>query len=191
MGYTTFGQMARSKQTARKTTGGGVPRGPLAVREPKPREVDTFLEDHAMPSLLWRILSDAGYTVGMQPHYFSDTNELVNRGEVTVEVVVPPLDGDPHWVGWRCFGTGKTAKLAAKFAAFDVLEHLMEEIPLSLAHALPGVFPFATRFSKWEHAEGKPLEAGPEEAQGSHTPAMSAMFAVLDAYRSMETMALR
>lgn len=181
MGYATFEQMARTKQTARKSTGGGVPRGRLAEPQPKPREVDTFLEDsHGMPSLLWEVLSNAGYTVGMEPQYYWDSDELVNDWEANVEVYVPPLEGSPHWVERRYLATGRTPRMGATFAAFEVLEHMMEEIPEQLELALPGVFPRVTR--RMANLE----EEAAEEVHGSHTPVQRAVFALQDAYRSME-----
>jgi hypothetical protein len=57
-----FLQMARMKQTARKSTRGRAPRHQLPLREH--RSMDTFLSEFGMPTLLWRVLHDVGYLEG-------------------------------------------------------------------------------------------------------------------------------
>jgi hypothetical protein len=59
--------MARTKQTARKSTGGRAPWHQLAPREP--RSTDTFLSEFDMPTLLWRVVHDVGYPEGQEPVY--------------------------------------------------------------------------------------------------------------------------
>ena len=163
-----------------------MPRGPLASHGP--REMDTFLEEHGLPSLLWRILSGAGYTAGMEPHYYWICDDLVNHGHATVKVVVPPLPGDADWVGWRHSDWGVTAWDAANGAAYNVLAQLMTDIPERLAQAFPGVFPQADPcHSKWLQADGMALVGGAEEAESSSTPAMSTLFAVMKAYHCLHT----
>jgi hypothetical protein len=58
--------MARTKQTTRKSTG-RVTRHQLA---PRTHQRHTFLGEFGMPTLLWRVLSYAGYPDGMEPRYF-------------------------------------------------------------------------------------------------------------------------
>jgi hypothetical protein len=79
--------MARTKQTARKSTGGRAPRHQLV---PRTRQRHTFLREFGMPTLLWRVLSHVGYPDGMKPRYFW-TNEQLGEGLlVTMEAVVRP-----------------------------------------------------------------------------------------------------
>jgi hypothetical protein len=59
--------MARMKQTTSKSTGGRVPRCQLALREH--RNMDTFLSEFGMLTLLWRVLHDVGYLEGQEPVY--------------------------------------------------------------------------------------------------------------------------
>jgi hypothetical protein len=59
--------MARTRQTARKSTGGRAPHHQLA---PCTRQRHTFLGEFGMPTLLWRVLSHVGYLDGMEPYYF-------------------------------------------------------------------------------------------------------------------------
>jgi hypothetical protein len=59
--------MARTKQTAHKSTRGRAPRHQLAPREH--RTMDTFLSEFGMLTLLWRVLHDVGYPEGQEPVY--------------------------------------------------------------------------------------------------------------------------
>jgi hypothetical protein len=62
----TLLQMARTKETARKSMGRAL-RHQLA---PHTRQRHTFLGEFGMPTLLWRVLNDVGYPAGMEPRYF-------------------------------------------------------------------------------------------------------------------------
>ena len=118
--------MARTKQIARKSTGGRAPRHQLA---PRTRQRHTFLGEFGMPTLLWRVLSYVGYPNGMEPHYFW-TNEQLGEGLlVTVEAVVCPRGDGSEWTGWHYESTGRTAREAADRAAFGILRDIMDRFP--------------------------------------------------------------
>jgi hypothetical protein len=89
--------MARTKQTARKSTGGRVPRHQLAPREH--RTTDTFLSEFGMPTLLWRVLHDVGYPEGQEPVYSWNESQLVEDGIAVVEITIPALGDFPDWDG--------------------------------------------------------------------------------------------
>jgi hypothetical protein len=89
--------MARTKQTARKSTGGRAPRCQLAPRER--RSTDTFLSEFGMPTLLWRVLHDVGYPEGQEPVYSWSENQLSEDGLAVVEITVPALGDAPEWDG--------------------------------------------------------------------------------------------
>jgi hypothetical protein len=117
--------MARTKQTARKSTG-RVPRHQLA---PRTRQCHTFLGEFGMPTLLCWVLNYVGYPDGMEPRYFW-TNEQLGEGLlVTVEAVVRPRGDGTEWTGWRYESTGRTAKEAAERAAFVILRDIMDRFP--------------------------------------------------------------
>ena len=153
--------MARTKQTARKSTGGRAPRHPLALRT---RQRHTFLGEFGMPTLLWRVLSYVGYPNGMEPHYFW-TNEQLGEGLlVTVEVVVRPQGDGSEWIGWCYESTGRTAEEAAGRAAFGILRDIMDRFPQELAAALVGVFLRGNPSTdSWQQARGRSLEIGAVE----------------------------
>jgi hypothetical protein len=60
-------QMARTKQTARKSIGCRALRHQLA---PHTCQRHTFLGEFGMPTLLWRVLSHVSYPGGMEHRYF-------------------------------------------------------------------------------------------------------------------------
>ena len=113
--------MARTKQTARKSTGGRAPCHQLA---PRTRRCHTFLGEFGMPTLLWRVLSYVGYPNGME------TNEQLGEGLlVTVEAIVRPRGDSSEWTGWHYESTGRTAGEAANRAAFGILRDIMDRFP--------------------------------------------------------------
>ena len=67
--------MARTKLTARKSTGGWAPRHQLAPR--RSRHKSKFLGEFGMPTLLWRVLSSMGYPEGREPRYYWNKSSLV------------------------------------------------------------------------------------------------------------------
>ena len=75
--------MARTRLTARKSTGGRAPRGPLA------RRCSKFLEEFGMTTILWRILYAAGYPEGNEPRYrwLKDSRSDTTSVRVTASVV--------------------------------------------------------------------------------------------------------
>ena len=85
--------MARTRLTARKSTGGRAPRRPLAARSS--RHKSKFLEEFGMPTLLWRVLSSMGYPEGREPRYYWDKEQLGDGTQVGIEAVVPTSGGDP------------------------------------------------------------------------------------------------
>ena len=95
-GYMLMVQMARTKQTARKSTGGRAPSRQLA---PRTRQRHTFLGEFGMPTLIWRVLSYVGYPDGMEPRYFWANERLGEGLLVTVEAVVRPRGDDSEWTG--------------------------------------------------------------------------------------------
>ena len=100
-------QMARTKQTARKSTGGRAPSHQLA---PCTHQCHTFLGEFGMPTLLWRVLSYVGYPGGMEPRYFWANEQLGEGLLVTVEAVIRPRGDNSEWTGWCYESTGRTAK---------------------------------------------------------------------------------
>ena len=60
--------MARTRLTARKSTGGQAPRHQLAPRSS--RHKSKFLGEFGMPTLLWRVLSSMGYPKGRETGYY-------------------------------------------------------------------------------------------------------------------------
>ena len=153
--------MARTKQTARKSTTGRAPRHQLA---PRTRQRHTFLGEFGMPTLLWRVLSYVGYPNGMEPRYFW-TNEQLGEGLlVTMEAVVHPRDDGSEWTGWRYESTGRTAEEAADRAAFGTLRDIMDRFPQELVATLVGVFLRGNPSTdSWQQARGRSLEIGAAE----------------------------
>jgi len=86
-------QMARTRLTARKPTGGRAPRHQLVARSS--RHKSKFLEEFGMPTLLWRVLSSMGYPEGREPRYYWDKEQLGDGTLVGIEAVVPTSGGDP------------------------------------------------------------------------------------------------
>jgi hypothetical protein len=79
--------MARTKQTARKSTRGRAPRHQLA---PRTRQRHTFLGEFGMPTLLQRVLNHVGYPDGIEPRYLWTNEQLGDGLLVTVEAIVRP-----------------------------------------------------------------------------------------------------
>ena len=90
--------MARTRLTARKSTGGRAPRHQLAARSS--RHKSKFLEEFGMPTLLWRVLSSMGYPEGREPRYYWSREQLGDGTRVGIEAVIPTNGGDPDWGGW-------------------------------------------------------------------------------------------
>ena len=131
--------MARTKQTARKSTGGRAPRRQLALREHRTR--DTFLSEFGMPTLLWRVLHDVGYPEGQESVYSWNESQLAEDGLAVVEITVPALGDAPEWDGWHLEFEGRTPGEGAEGAAFRVIRDIMSRFPSELAAALAGTFP--------------------------------------------------
>ena len=178
--------MARTKQTARKSTGERAPRRPLALREH--RTTDTFLSEFGMPTLLWRVLHDVGYPEGQEPVYSWNESQLAEDGLVVVEITVPALDDASNWDGWHLEFEGRTPAEGAEGAAFRVIRDIMSRFPSELAAALAGTFPRDDpRDAIWVQPQGSALVRGPAEGQASDNHAMSAMFAAIKAYEGLES----
>jgi len=90
--------MARTRLTARKSTGGRAPHHQLAASSL--RHKSNFLEEFGMPTLLWRVLSSMGYPEGREPRYNWNKEQLGNGTLVGIEAVVPSSGGDPTWGSW-------------------------------------------------------------------------------------------
>ena len=90
----TLVQMARTKLTARKSTGGRAPRHQLAPREP--RRKSKFLGEFGMPTLLWRVLNSVGYPEGKGPRYYWNCEQLGDETLISVEAVVLARGDDPN-----------------------------------------------------------------------------------------------
>jgi hypothetical protein len=135
--------MARTKQTARKSTGGRAPRRQLAPRER--RNTDTFLSEFGMPTLLWGVLHDVGYPEGQEPVYSWSENQLAKNGLAVVEVNVPALGDAPKWDGWHLEFEGRTLVEGTEGAAFRVIRDIMSRFPNELAAALAGTFSRSSR----------------------------------------------
>jgi hypothetical protein len=131
--------MDRTKLTARKATGGKVPRQQLATRAP--RCESKFLKEFGMPTLLWRVLHSVGYPEGKEPHYYWSKEQLGDQTLVYVEAVIPPRGDDPNRGGWFFGSKGRTPWEGANRASFAVLRDIMESSPEVLGRALAGVFP--------------------------------------------------
>jgi len=89
--------MARTRLTARKSTGGRAPRHQLAARTS--RHKSKFLEEFGIPTLLSRVLSLIGYPEGREPRYYWNKEQLGDGTLVGIEAVVPTSGGDPAWGG--------------------------------------------------------------------------------------------
>jgi len=89
--------MARTRLTARKSTGGRAPCHQLASRSL--RHKSKFLEEFGMPTLLWRVLSSMGYPEGREPRYYWKKEQLGDDTLVGIEAVVPTSRGDSAWGG--------------------------------------------------------------------------------------------
>ena len=130
--------MARTKLTARKSTGGRAPRHQLVPREP--RRKSKFLGEFGMPTLLWRVLNSVGYPEGKEPRYYWNREQLGDETLISVEAIVPARGDDPNWGGWFYESKGRTPEEAASRAAFAILREIMERFPQELAAAVAGVF---------------------------------------------------
>ena len=93
-----FQQMAHTRLTARKSTGGRAPRHQLASRSSHHKS--KFLEEFGMPTLLWRVLSSMGYLEGREPRYYWNKEQLGDGALVGIEALIPTSGGDPAWGGW-------------------------------------------------------------------------------------------
>jgi len=79
--------MARTRLTARKSTGGQAPRHQLASRSSCHKS--KFLEGFRKPTLLWRVLSSMGYPEGREARYYWNKEQLGDGTLVGIEPVVP------------------------------------------------------------------------------------------------------
>jgi len=98
--------MARTRLTARKSSGGRAPRHQLAPRSS--RHKSKFLGEFGMPTLLWRVLSSMGYPEGREPRYYWNREQLGDGILVGIEAVIPTSGGDPAWGGWVYESRGTT-----------------------------------------------------------------------------------
>ena len=116
--------MARTRLTARKSTGGRAPRHPLAARSSCHKS--KFLEEFGM------VLSSMGYPEGREPRYYWDKEQLDDRNLMGIEAVVPTSGGDPAWGGRVYESRGATPFHGASRAAFALLRDLMARFPQKL-----------------------------------------------------------
>jgi hypothetical protein len=109
---------------------------------------------------------------------------LAEDGLAVVEITVPALGDAPEWDGWHLEFEGRTPVEGAEGAAFRVIWDI---IPNELAAALAGTFlRDDPRDAIWVQPQGSALVRGPDEGQASDNHAMSAMYAAIRAYQSLE-----
>jgi hypothetical protein len=104
-----------------------------------------------------------------------------------VRVVVTALEGATDWIGWEYEVEGRTLKDAAEHAAMGIVKNIMARFPQQLAAVMANTFPQGGPLDHvWEQPVGSALVRGPQEGLASDNAAMSAMFATMKAYDSME-----
>jgi hypothetical protein len=104
-----------------------------------------------------------------------------------VEIIVPALSDAPEWDGWHLEFEGRTPVEGVEGAAFCVIRDIMSRFPNELAAALAGTFPRDDPHDAiWVQPQGSALVRGPNEGQTSDNHAMSAMYAAIRAYQSLE-----
>jgi len=140
-----------------------------------------------MTTLLWRILVAMGYPEDKAPRYFWDREPRGDGTRIIVTVVIRARGDESDWIGWNFEGKGRTAREGADRAAYIVLQDIMERFPGELANAMPGVFPRGDPYgSIWEQTVASALGGGTSEHLYSDNAAMSAMHAMMKAYRGVE-----
>jgi hypothetical protein len=112
---------------------------------------------------------------------------LAENGLAVVEITVPALGDAPEWDDWHLEFEGRTPVEGAEGAAFRVIWDIMSRFPNELAAALAGTFPRDDPHDAiWVQPQGSALVRGPSEGQASDNQAMSAMYAAIRAYQSLE-----
>jgi hypothetical protein len=140
-----------------------------------------------MPTLLWRVLHDVGYPEGQEPVYSWSESQLAEDGLAVVEITVPALGDALEWDGWHLEFEGRTPVESAEGTAFRVIRDIMSRCPNELAAALADTFSRDDpRDAIWVQPQGSALVRGPNEGQASDNHAMSAMYAAIRAYQSLE-----
>jgi hypothetical protein len=85
--------MAHRRLTARKSTGGCVPRHKLVACVS--RRHNSFLSEYGVPTLLWRILFALGYPEGEELRYFWEGRPRSGGQGIWVTAVVKPRADNP------------------------------------------------------------------------------------------------
>ena len=145
-GYMLMVQMARTKQTARKSIGGRAPSRQLA---PRTRQRHTFLGEFGMPTLLWRVLHFAGYHELPQYRWIEEYVE----GQPWYEVrqTIPARTQPPFWQEWKAESEGKTPWEAAQVVAFEMLSQICQQHGDALTGSAASVFPWVDpSTTNWE-----------------------------------------
>jgi hypothetical protein len=119
--------------------------------------------------------------------YSWSESQLAEDGLAVVEITVLALGDAPEWDGWHLEFEGHTPVEGAEGASFRVIRDIMSRFPNELAAALAGTFPRDDpRDAIWVQSQGSALVRGPSEGQASDNHAMSAMYAAIRAYQSLE-----
>jgi hypothetical protein len=140
-----------------------------------------------MPSLLWRVLYGVGYVEGQEPVYSWSVRQYQENNMALVRVVVLALEGATDWTGWEYEVEGHTPKDVAERATMGIVRCIMERFPQQLAAVMANTFPRGDPLNQiWEQPAGSALVRGPQEGLASDNTAMSAIFATMKAYDSME-----
>jgi hypothetical protein len=150
-----------------------------------PEENDTFLEIFGTPTLLWRVLEQAGYRE--QPRYVW-TREYIGRSSwFCVRLVIPACTWAPFWQAWRAVAEARNPWEAAQVVALDVLSQIRQTHGDALANSAAGTIPPEDPGSAvWTQPNGNPLIRDRMERAQSSGPAMSTMFAVMQAFAARE-----
>jgi hypothetical protein len=119
--------------------------------------------------------------------YSWSESQLAEDGLAVVEITVPALGDASEWDGWHLEFEGHTPVEGAEGAAFRVIRDIMSRFPNELAAALAGTFlRDDPRDAISVQPQGSALVRGPNEGQASDNHAMSAMYAAIRVYQSLE-----
>jgi hypothetical protein len=177
--------MARRRLTARKSTGGCVPRHQLTASVSC--HCSTFLSEYGLPNLLWHVLFALGYPEGETPCCFWEWKPRSNGEGIWVIAVVKPRAENPVMGGWHFGSLGRTPREGACRAAYKILQDLLDRFPREIGSVMQGIFPRGDPFNpKRDQPEGRALTGGDSEQQHSDTTTSSVMFAVMQLYNNSE-----
>jgi hypothetical protein len=141
---------------------------------------ESFLGLFGTPALLWRVLNFAGY---MELPRYSWNQEDVEgylwfvAGDYSARAQVP------QWQGWSAKFEGRTPWEGAQVIAFEILGKIYQQHGDELTNTAVGSFPQVNPAEAvWVQHNRLSMVRDRDERAESSSPAMSAMFAVMQMF---------